>query len=662
MARSIKLYKKLPPKQIQLFLSLPQMAADLMISGIPIELMDGDASYVPLKWVAAVFDKVSEKLGDKRVFVLSVLGLQSSGKSTLLNAMFGLQFSFSTGRCTRGAYMQLLKVEELLREELGFDFVLVVDTEGLRASELTNKAHSEDNELATFVTGLGNLTLINIFGKDLSEINDILQIAIHAILRMKHLNISPGCLFVHQNTEEIIDTKQSMERRRWLQDRLNEMTLAAAKHEQCSDVSHFSDVIKIDVETYIHYFLHLWEGFPSMAPVNPRYSCNGQKLKIRILKHAKEESRGSILKISELKARIGHLWRALVNENFIFRFRNTQEVVAMNKLETMYNRWTWELRSHVLDLNSQLTNQVQNGEAEQIKRTLIDNQLVEKHEAIKQELERYFREDRERDILAQWKERFGDDLKTLKEELTIETMKKCEDLMSGKKIQDLWKEHEIKFKHKLLEKIEGKELQDNKLRDLFNKVWSENISILLPPTLPSAEAPDIDIELENILLEHFKQHPNIVNRIRYRDTKKTFCINYSKHVMTSQKSQAYGISVEEFEKNIISKTTAQIIKLVKEIIHKREQMNEGYSPSYFYEILQVIHTETEAASQGARFMLTNRYRLDLALELFQEAANCFKKMCITFKKTNNPVLYLEGKKEEFFTHFKVPYKDHSNID
>ncbi|XP_036283682.1 interferon-induced very large GTPase 1-like [Pipistrellus kuhlii] len=643
-----------------LFVSLPQMAADLMISGIPIELMDGDASYVPLKWVAAVFDKVSEKLGDKRVFVLSVLGLQSSGKSTLLNAMFGLQFSLSAGRCTRGAYMQLLKVEEMLREELGYDFVLVVDTEGLRASALINKAQNEENELATFVIGLGDLTLINIFGKDLSEIQDILQIAIHAFLRMKQLNISPRCLFVHQNIEEIIDTNQSMERRRWLGERLDEMTLAAAKYEQCSDVATFNDVIQFDPKTHIHYFAHLWEGSPPMAPPNPCYSHNVQKLKSRILKNAKEESRGNILKISELKIRIRDLWRALVNENFIFRFKNTREVLAMSKLETMYNRWTWELRSHVLDLNNQLSSQIRNGEAEEIKRSLIDNKIVDKHEAIKQELQRYFREDRDRNILAQWKVKFEDDLKNLKEELTVETMRKCEDLISGKKVQDLWEEHQLNFEHMLLEKIEGmavptigKELHDKKLRDLFNKIWSENISILLPATLPPAEDPDIDIELENILLEHFKQLPNIVNKIRYRDTKKTFCINYSKHVITFQKLQVYGPSLEEFEKDIINKTTAQIVKLVKEMMHKREQLNEGYSSSYFHEILQVINQEAEDASQGARFMLTNRYKLELALELCQEAANSFKKMRITFKKTNNPVLYLESKREEFFTKLKL---------
>ena len=83
----------------------------------------------------------------------------------------------------------------------------------------------------------------------------------------------------------------------------------------------------------------------------------------------------------------------------------------------------------------------------------------------------------------------------------------------------------------------GKELHDKELRDTFNKIWSENICILLPPTCLSAEGPDSDIEVENILLEHFKQHPNIVNKIRYSNTQKTFCINYSKHVIISPKLQ-----------------------------------------------------------------------------------------------------------------------------
>ncbi|XP_016116723.1 interferon-induced very large GTPase 1-like [Sinocyclocheilus grahami] len=121
-------------KDLQIhFSSLPSLAAEMMISGFPLELMDGDAAHVPVIWISAVLDELVQKLGDQRVFVLSVLGIQSSGKSTMLNAMFGLQFAVSAGRCTRGAFMQLIRVSDEMKTQMNFDYILVVDTEGLPA-------------------------------------------------------------------------------------------------------------------------------------------------------------------------------------------------------------------------------------------------------------------------------------------------------------------------------------------------------------------------------------------------------------------------------------------------------------------------------------------------------------------------------------------------
>ncbi|XP_005754860.1 interferon-induced very large GTPase 1-like, partial [Pundamilia nyererei] len=174
----------------------PELAADLMISGHPVELMDGDAGHVPLTWISGFLDEVIKKLGDQRVFVLSVLGLQSSGKSTMLNAMFGLQFAVSAGRCTKGAFMQLVKVSEEIKKDFQFDYFLVVDTEGLRALELAgNSTRHHDNALATFVVGLGSLTLINIFGENPADMQDVLQIVVQAFMRMKKVKLSPSCVF-----------------------------------------------------------------------------------------------------------------------------------------------------------------------------------------------------------------------------------------------------------------------------------------------------------------------------------------------------------------------------------------------------------------------------------------------------------------------------------
>ncbi|XP_062952053.1 interferon-induced very large GTPase 1-like [Cynocephalus volans] len=649
-----------------LFLTLPQIAADLMISGVPIELMDGDASYVPLKWVAAVFDKVSEKLGDKRLFVLSILGLQSSGKSTLLNALFGLQFTVSAGRCTRGAYMQLLKVEETFAEELGFDFVLVVDTEGLRAPELSNKSQNRDNELATFVIGLGNLTLINIFGENPSEMQDILQIVVQAFLRMKQVKISPSCFFVHQNVGEVTAKDQTMEGRRRLEQRLDEMAAIAAEQEQCSDITRFSDVIKLDVNTHVCYFAHLWDGNPPMAPPNPRYSHNVQELKSRILMTAKQESRASIMKISDVKFRVQDLWRALVSENFIFSFRNTREVMAMSKLETIYNYWTWELRSHILDLQNQVMNQIQNGKIQTLEISMLEVPVKEKYEAIKQELEKYFNEDPDSEILVQWKASFENKLIILKESLISDSKRKANELLSFKKSQERLDKKKTDYENELLERsrnlaltVKGKELTEEELYKKFNPLWEKWVCDV-SSTSPHIKEPNIDVDSESILLDYFKKDINRKD-IMHRDSREKFQIDYGNHIKMNKKYHLITMQLEVCDREAINMTTECIVSRFDKVINNIWRQQSDYNPSYFHEILKIIDEEVKSASTKERYTFTSKYNVDLSLCLFQRASQNFKEMHRAFKRANDPVNYLESKKDDFFMSFKISCQGATSI-
>ncbi|OWK17985.1 hypothetical protein Celaphus_00009118, partial [Cervus elaphus hippelaphus] len=656
------------PMKDTLFLSLPHIAADLMISGVPIELMDGDVSHVPLRWVAAVFDKLSEKLGNKRLFVLSVLGLQSSGKSTLLNALFGLQFTVSAGRCTRGAYMQLLKVEETFTAELGFDFVLVVDTEGLRAPEFSNKSQNHDNELATFVIGLGNLTLINIMGENPSEMQDILQIVVQAFLRMKQVKISPSCLFVHQNVGEVTAKEETMEGRSRLEERLDKMAALAAEEEQCSDVTCFSDVIKFDVNTHVYYFAHLWDGNPPMAPPNPRYSHNVQELKSRILVTAQQESRGSIMKISDVKLRVQDLWRALLTENFIFSFRNTEEAMAMSNLETMYNSWTWELRSHVQSLQDELIIQIQNGKIQTLVTHTLEDPVREKYEAIKQELEKCFNDDPDIQKFIQWKGNFENKLNYLKEALITDNARKAEELISFKK-----KNHEKVDKKKsdyekeLLEKsqnlalsLNGTKSSEEELHEKFNLLWKKwvyDVSSSLPP----ATDPDIELDSENILLDYFKKEKDMVTILENYSGEK-FEINYEKHVKTNKKYWGLPtMKIEPQDIHSINRTTDCIISKVNETVNKICQQKHDYNPTYFHEILRIIDEEVKSAHTQKRYAFTRRYEIDLSLCLFQRASVKFKEMHKAFKRANDPVNYLQSKKDDFFMSFKISYQGATSV-
>ncbi|KAK1784808.1 hypothetical protein P4O66_003479 [Electrophorus voltai] len=392
-------------KESKLF--LPKLAAQLMMSGHKMELMDGDAAHVPVVWVSAVLDELIKILGDQRVFVLSVLGIQSSGKSTMLNAMFGLQFAVSAGRCTRGAFMQLVKVSEEMKSELNFDYIVVVDTEGLQSPELTRKSsRCHDNELATFAAVLGNMTLINIFGESPAEMQDILQITVHVFLRIKMLRLNPGCMFIFQNVPDVTAKEKNMEGRQRLKEKLDKMTKLAAQEEGC-DAECFSDVIEFDVEEDVRYIAQLWEGSPPMAPLNPSYSENIEELKQTII--SKAGQKGGI-KLSDFKTRIIALWEALLSDNFVYSFRNTREIAVHRRLEEEYQKWTKSLKHAMSEIQNKLSTKINNW-LHKVEYKDLQEEMKEPLEKVYKSLEHYFEENREeRSILQQWREKFKENI------------------------------------------------------------------------------------------------------------------------------------------------------------------------------------------------------------------------------------------------------------
>ena len=98
------------------------------------------------------------------------------------------------------------------------DYMLIVDTEGLCAPELQLGGVKHDNELATFVIGLADATIINIFGQAPGDLDDILQTSLHAFIRMRKVEMKPSCLFVHQNVPDVLAGSKSMLGRQQFQD------------------------------------------------------------------------------------------------------------------------------------------------------------------------------------------------------------------------------------------------------------------------------------------------------------------------------------------------------------------------------------------------------------------------------------------------------------
>lgn len=69
-----------------------------ILEGSPFEIVDGENFEMQTEFLT----KVLRLFDPKKFFVISIIGPQNSGKSTLLNFLFGSLFEVREGRCTRG--------------------------------------------------------------------------------------------------------------------------------------------------------------------------------------------------------------------------------------------------------------------------------------------------------------------------------------------------------------------------------------------------------------------------------------------------------------------------------------------------------------------------------------------------------------------------------
>ncbi|XP_059203258.1 interferon-induced very large GTPase 1-like [Centropristis striata] len=648
----------------------PELAAELMISGHPMELMDGDAGHVPLTWISSLLDQVIKKLGDKRVFVLSVLGVQSSGKSTMLNAMFGLQFAVSAGRCTKGAFMQLVKVSEEIKKDFQFDYILVVDTEGLRALELEGNATlHHDNELATFVVGLGNLTLINIFGENPAEMQDVLQIVVQAFMRMKKVKLSPSCVFVHQNVTDIAAAERNMDGKRRLQEKLDQMAQLAAKEEVC-DAECFSDVIAFDVQKDVKYFAQLWEGSPPMAPPNPGYSESVQELKTTILSKA---SQSAGITLSQFKSKIHDLWNALLNENFVFSFKNTLEIAVYRKLEVQYGNWTWALRSNMLTIENQLHTRIENGKLDKVELNYLQKEMNKTYEEIKKAMTAYFDDDSDKEMLVQWRGRFESKIKEFLDEELRGVKRKLNEVIDQKNACKKLDDKKTEFENKLLQKskelahqLKDKAKDEEELKKQFNSVWSGWVHELTADIKPIE---DINYEEDQTtILQETDFKTSLIRESkssgRYKELSKVG--DYSEYVCPTKlrdifntgkqyiysKTRHYFRGLKNEDQQLIRSFISDVEKQSLDEIKSKPVATRGYRLTYLQEVANKVKEKVTEFESKSIFSLKKEFTVDLLLYVFHGAESWLLESHKKFKRNNDALAYVESKKMQYYNIFR----------
>ncbi|KAM4632167.1 up-regulator of cell proliferation-like [Discoglossus pictus] len=660
--------------QIKQFTKLPGIAADLLLDGFPLELIDGDASNIPLQWVTDVLTELDKKTGGGcRMRVITVLGVQSTGKSTLLNTMFGLQFPVASGRCTRGAFMTLIKVKENFQEELGCDFILVIDTEGLKAPELASLDHSyeHDNELATLVIGLSDITIINLAMENTAEMKDILQIVVHAFLRMKEIGKKPNCQFVHQNVSDVSAHVNNMRDRKKLLEQLDEMTKIAATMEKKSGITSFSDVMDYDFEKHNWYIPGLWQGVPPMVTINGGYSENVSALQKYLLDFLRSlQVSNKSQNIHEFNEWLKSLWKAVKHEKFIFSFRNSLVAEAYNQLSMQYSRWEWTFCKQVYNWLIKAETSIKNHTANKLENEVrvlkedLYRVLLEEKKTMADLLEKYFESETENvNLIEKYREDFFRSVSSLKKELERNTLTKINEAVRIRKGK--YEIHSIQDKsQRLIEKkvtellgkcrMQNCELNEEEITNEFENMWQKTLS----------ELPTGDLERRNVKQVMLDQLRNdmgnkggaineaLLNVRTLEECGQTDFKVDKNSVETSWQSLGHNkIYISKDCYNKIQDFADKLKDQCNAYVTQKENTKEDYDETYSLELLQMINTSLQE-EYVKTLHITSLFQMQIKLFVFRRAAPMFQKMHNNFIQENDPKICLEKLKPQYFVIFQ----------
>ncbi|XP_067217758.1 interferon-induced very large GTPase 1-like [Chanodichthys erythropterus] len=659
---------------------LPEICAQLMLNGFPLELIDGDASNIPLTWIGDVLTALNNLTSPhNKIRVVTVLGVQSTGKSTLLNTMFGIQFAVSSGRCTRGAFMLLIDVSEEFRSELQCDYILVIDTEGLKSPELEKLADSyeHDNELATLVVGLSDITIVNIAMENATEMKDTLQIVVHAFLRMTEVGKRPCCHFAHQNTADVAVREKTLRERISFFQQLDIMTQAAAKMEKRGTNKKFTDILEYNIEGNNWYIPGLWLGVPPMAPVSTGYSEEVSKFKngiLDILKKSKFPAQDFMV----FKEWIRSLWKAVQFESFIFSFRNSLVAEAYSKLCAEFNSWEWAFKKHMIDWytksETKITNMgvmsVQSTNALNVDRLLAALKCEASYELEKEGkklldiIQQYFeREEEHAHLVENHKEDFLNSARGLQRETETEIRNKLENavlIQKGiEKVELIKQKQRDTMREKVLNLIQDcrnrtNTLSDSELNEEFEKIW---IDIVKQNSFTALPRQDVVKETYSLLHNNLEMKGGAVREMLSNVTSLDQCGTKPFFVMTVKMNLLTRISksllpAERNKKHrLIQLTCEKIIFQSETFITNKTEPKSDYSAE-IQELLCFIDKKLEDCKDTE---ISPEIEASLKIHICGIAARAFQKMHDDYIQRTDPLTSLERFKEQWLADFKDLY-------
>ncbi|KAK7171540.1 hypothetical protein R3I93_003984 [Phoxinus phoxinus] len=607
---------------------LPYVGAELLLYGVPLELYDGDASVFPMNWVYSVLYEVYKQLPKfSRMRVLTILGFHNSKNAEILSALFGTNFPKWGRRQIKGAYMLLLILPDNLRMDMDCEFLMLIGTEGLNRNAGGSLVH--DIELATFVSGLSDITLVDLPAEGQDETRSNLHIAVNVLLCTRNLE--------RKTTFQVASEGAGMD------GKIMSCVIDVLTTRQLQKESQRETLLTSETGGVSHNLSNSWNSNSLTSQNNKIYSDAVLRLKKSLLTMFHEKATNDQPTcLGALMEYMCNLWEKVKNENFDINFGDTDTADAIiglctklvqgeKQLNDQLDLWVQGLDNHITELKESAS---QNGPSMDsdgiltILRREANTQISAERDQIKASLWDHLRqEDIDITLVENYKVSLLNRVDLIQEQMTSDVAPKLESATIR---------HEMTIKmHSLLTSLEaalevklrsllktcknnGSVIDDQELEREFVSVWENIPSNMKDPPLKTQEIFERMVEqLKKNLSNRGLKKQNV--RLRNANQLNGFTVKTSHFALSSKMKKTL-----KYNKNVAQTFTNNLIEDCDKRVSEKLTHKECYSDSYMRELLAIVDKGLEVLKSES-FMMNPKFEVDIkayicgkAVESFQE--------------------------------------------
>ncbi|KAG7238739.1 hypothetical protein INR49_031255 [Caranx melampygus] len=612
-------------------LRLPSLAADMLLYGIPLELMDGDASNIPMRWLGCVFAELKSRLPHDqcRARVLTNLGVHHARNAEVLYSLFGIKFPEGRKRSTKGVYLVALCLPDTLRADMGCDLLLIIDVEGLCSISQDNKINTQihDNEIATVATGLSDVLMQNISSHPNSEFETDFTVLVNALLRIKECGSMPDCpLLIHN--EGVNGILQASQLKR-VSDMLQTETAGRENNRADNQYTKTTSCV-----TFVN---RPWSHISLSEPVDTQYKSAVLNLKKNLfgaLRKCAAKSEATCL--PEFMVRLSAVWDAVKNESFSFGLQNTDRALAFSLLCTSFSHWEIIFQDHMDNWLRGATKKIVKTNSDAATENYLMNGLKdEATEEVKREMDKlrskvdayFMKDDLLNEITEIFKPVFMCNISDLQERATEEIIQRLESVTENhcsstqlKKFQTLLeKEQELKLQA-LVEKSRSDKvlLEDTELEEEFDGMWSNVLSNF---DFRSSETDDITPRVTSILMQNLINRDLQKHMTKLEDIRKNHAFGF--HVYNQHFGQRSRLKQNNRQQKLEAQQLASnVIEEYNQFVEDKCSLAADFSDSYITELLENV----EKALKEKSLEIRSAFEVDLKVYLCSCACHDFQKL------------------------------------